>query len=143
MMDSLILSRKIYFSCAHRYHKDSWSDEKNREVFGVCNNPHGHGHNYELEVGIKGPVDPDTGMVMNLTDLDRLLKEQIMAPLDHRFLNFEVDFFKTEIPTTENIVIFCWNQIEAHLKGPARLHHLRLYETPDLFVDYYGQVSDS
>ena len=142
-MYRVVLSRKIHFSCAHRYHKDDWTGEKNQEVFGVCNNPHGHGHNYELEVSLEGPVQEDTGMVMNLADLDLLLKERIMAPLDHRFLNFEVDYFKSHVPTTENIVIFCWKQISAHLQGPASLHRLRLYETSDLFVDYYGDVTPS
>ena len=137
------LSRKIYFSSAHRYHNPNWDEAKNKEVFGPCNNPHGHGHNYELEVIIKGPVDPDTGMVMNLTDLDHILKDKIMKALDHRHLNFEVDFFKENIPTTENIAVYCWNELQPCFESPQSLYKLRLYENPELFVEYYGETSDS
>ena len=92
---------------AHCYHNPNWSEEKNAKVFGPCNNPYGHGHNYELEVTISGPVDPDTGMVINLSDLDKILKQEIMEPLDHRHLNHEVAHFQTNVPTTEEIAIYC------------------------------------
>lgn len=140
---SVQLSRKIYFSSAHRYHNPTWSAEKNREIFGPCNNPHGHGHNYELEVTLSGPVDPDTGMVINLTDLDQILKEEIMNPLDHRHLNHEVDYFRENVPTTEAIAIFCWNQIDRALPTSLKLVKVRLHENSDLFVDYYGETLDS
>lgn len=140
-MKTVYLSRKIYFSSAHRYHNSNWSDEKNREVFGPCNNPHGHGHNYELEVTIFGEVDQDDGMVMNLTDLDHILKDKIMSQLDHRFLDREVDFFKDKIPTTENIIYYCWQQLEQEFKAPNKLFKLKLYENPELFVEYYGQTN--
>lgn len=140
---SVQLSRKIYFSSAHRYHNQAWSDEKNREIFGPCNNPHGHGHNYELEVTLSGPVDPDTGMVINLTDLDQILKDEIMAPLDHRHLNYEVSYFKENVPTTEAIAIFCWNQILDALPNTLKLEKVRLHENAELFVEYYGETLDS
>lgn len=139
-MSSVYLSRKIYFSSAHRYHKPDWSDEKNQEVFGPCNNPHGHGHNYELEVTIEGNVDPDNGMVINLTDLDHILKSKIMAPLDHRFLNYEVPFFQSTVPTTENLAVYCWQELVDEFQAPNRLHRVKLYENPELFVEYYGET---
>ena len=142
-MSDVYLSRKIYFSCAHRYHNPNWSDRKNQEVFGPCNNPHGHGHNYELEVTLKGEVDPHTGMVMNLSDLDAILQDKIMKPLDHRHLNHEVPYFTEIIPTTEEIAIYCWKEIAASLKKPIRLYSVRLYENPELYVDYYGEELDT
>lgn len=141
-MQKVYLSRKIYFSAAHRYHNPNWSDQKNKEIFGPCNNPHGHGHNYELEVTIHGDIDADNGMVMNLTELDQILKDKIMSQLDHRFLDREVEFFKTQIPTTENIIYFCWQQLQNEFKTPNRLFKLKLYENPELFVEYYGQTID-
>ncbi len=140
-MQKVYLSRKIYFSSAHRYHNPEWSDQKNKDVFGPCNNPHGHGHNYELEVTIHGAIDEQNGMVMNLTDLDRILREKIMSHLDHRFLDREVDFFKSRVPTTENIAHYCWQQLEAEFNEPNKLFKLKLYENPELFVEYYGETS--
>ncbi len=142
-MSCVYLSRKIYFSCAHRYHNPEWSDQKNQEMFGPCNNPHGHGHNYELEVTLYGPVNTDTGMVMNLTDLDEILKKKIMLPLDHRHLNHEVSYFEKRIPTTEQISLFCWKEISESLKKPIQLHRVRLFENPELYVDYYGEELDT
>lgn len=142
LVDKVYLSRKIYFASGHRYHINDWSDEKNKEVFGPCNNPHGHGHNYELEVTIVGPVDPKTGMVINLTDLDQILKDSVMAPLDHRFLNYEVEFFKTVVPTTENIAVFCFNEIQKLIPSEIDLHKVKLYENSELFVEYYGENYD-
>ena len=141
-MQKVYLSRKIYFSAAHRYHNPEWSDQKNKDVFGPCNNPHGHGHNYELEVTIHGTIDENSGMVMNLTDLDRILRDKIMSQLDHRFLDREVDFFKSRIPTTENIVHYCWLQLESEFRKPNKLFKLKLFENPELFVEYYGQTID-
>ncbi|PCJ19875.1 MAG: 6-pyruvoyl tetrahydrobiopterin synthase [Candidatus Cloacimonadota bacterium] len=143
MLDQKVfLSRKIFFCSGHRYHINEWSDEKNKEVFGPCNNPHGHGHNYELEVTVYGPIDKKTGMVINLTDLDAILKTSIMKPLDHRFLNYEVDYFKKIVPTTENITVFCFLEIQKLIPNGIDLYRVKLYESKDLFVEYYGENHD-
>ena len=134
------ITRKVSFCAAHRYHNPRWSDAKNREVFGPCNNPFGHGHNYELEVTIGGGVHPETGMVLNLTIVDTILQEQVVEVLDHRFINEEVDAFRDINPTTENLVVFIWQRVEAALShAGAKLHSVRLYESPTLYAEYFGE----
>jgi len=132
------VTRRAEFSASHYYHNPDLSAEENRRIFGKCNNPHGHGHNYALEVTVAGEVDPTTGMVLDLKDLKKLLEEEVLELMDHRFLNKEVPVFATKIPTTENIAVEIWNLIAPKLKF-GRLHRIRLYETPDLYVDYYGE----
>jgi 6-pyruvoyltetrahydropterin/6-carboxytetrahydropterin synthase len=138
------VTRKIEFSAAHVYDNPKFSPEENRRIFGKCNNPHGHGHNYVLEVTIAGEPDPDTGMVLDLKVLKEILQREIVDRLDHRHLNLEVPELAGKIPTTENIAGLIWNLLDpvigrASLRhaGPdsARLDRVRLYETPDLFVD--------
>ena len=107
------ITRVVGFSAAHRYHSDRLSDEENRHVFGKCNRPHGHGHNYRLEVTVSGAVDPVTGMVMNLADLDRILREVVVDRLDHSFLNHDIEHFATVVPTCENIVLWLVDQLDA------------------------------
>jgi 6-pyruvoyltetrahydropterin/6-carboxytetrahydropterin synthase len=131
------LTRRIEFSASHYYHNAALSPEENRRVFGKCNNPHGHGHNYTLEVTVAGEIDPRTGMVLNLKDLKKLMESEVMERMDHRFLNQEVPEFQSRIPTTENIAVVIWNLLVPKV-FPGRLQRVRLYETPDLFVDYYG-----
>jgi 6-pyruvoyltetrahydropterin/6-carboxytetrahydropterin synthase len=133
----IYVTRRAEFAASHYYHNPEWSAEENRRVFGKCANPHGHGHNYALEVTVAGEVDPRTGMVMDLKELKKILDEEILESLDHRFLNKEVPAFASKIPTTENIAIEIWKMLERKLTF-GRLHRIRLYETPDLFVDYYG-----
>lgn len=135
------LSRRLRFSSAHRYHHPDLSAEENRRIFGACNNPYGHGHNYELEVTITGRVDPITGMVMNLVDLDRILQQEIVARFDHRFINHEVEGFEQTVPTTENIATAIWHLLEDQLPEHCQLYRVRLYEDPDLYVDCYGERS--
>ena len=106
MSDTVRITRTVRFSAAHRYHSDRLSDEENRRVFGKCNRPHGHGHDYRVDVGVVGPVDPVTGMVMNLADLDAVLKEHVVEPLDHGFLNYDVEHFASVVPTCENIALY-------------------------------------
>jgi 6-pyruvoyltetrahydropterin/6-carboxytetrahydropterin synthase len=107
-------------------------------VFGKCNNPNGHGHNYTLEVTVKGEVDPRSGFVVDLKQLKEVMNHEVLDAMDHRFLNKEVpEFFKC-IPTTENLAIAVWQRLESKLQK-ARLHRVRVYETPDLFVDFYGE----
>ncbi len=132
------LTRKAEFSASHFYHNPEFTAEENRRLFGKCNNPHGHGHNYTLEVTVRGPVDPRSGFVVDLKDLKEVLNREVLDALDHRFLNKEVPEFFHAIPTTENLAIVIWNRLQTKLKVAA-LHRVRVYETADLFVDYYGE----
>jgi len=133
------LTRRVRFSAAHRYYRPEWSEERNRDAFGPCANPHGHGHDYLLEVTVEGEVDPLTGFSVDLPALDRVLREEVLEPLDHQHLNHAVPEFAPggRIPTTENILLLLWPRIAARL-APARLVRLRLHENPDFFVDYRG-----
>jgi 6-pyruvoyltetrahydropterin/6-carboxytetrahydropterin synthase len=133
----IYVTRRVEFSASHYYHNPNLSPEENRRIFGKCNNPHGHGHNYTLEVSVVGEVDPVTGMVMDLKDLKKLLEQEVLQLMDHRFLNLEVPVFTSTIPTTENIAVEIWKLLAPKLDR-GKLHRIRLYETPDLFVDYYG-----
>ncbi len=132
------LTRKAEFSASHFYHNPEFTPEENRRLFGKCNNPNGHGHNYTLEVTVKGEVDPRSGFVVDLKQLKQVLEREVLSLLDHRFLNKEVPEFATAIPTTENLAISIWQKLQPKLEV-ARLHRVRLYETPDLFVDFYGE----
>lgn len=133
------LTRIVRFSAAHRYHRPEWDDARNAEEFGACSNPHGHGHNYVLEVMTAGEPDPETGFSVNLGALDALLKEEIVDRLDHQHLNHAVPEFAPgrRIPTTENLLVWIWDRLEPRLTS-ARLVRLRLREDVDLFVDYFG-----
>jgi 6-pyruvoyltetrahydropterin/6-carboxytetrahydropterin synthase len=134
------LTRVTHFSAAHRYFRPEWSEERNREVFGPCANPHGHGHNYVLEVMVAGEPDPLTGFSVDLGELDRLLEVEVRGRLDHQHVNHAVPEFGPGglIPSTENLVIWIWRQLVPKLKG-ARLVRLRLREEAGLWVDYYGE----
>jgi len=135
----IYLTRKAEFSAAHVYHNDKFSPEENRRIFGKCNNPHGHGHNYTLEVTVKGEIDPASGFVVDLKELKDIMNREVIDALDHRHLNKEVPEFKTAIPTTENLAIVIWNRLAGKLQN-AKLHRVRVYETPDLFADFYGEA---
>jgi 6-pyruvoyltetrahydropterin/6-carboxytetrahydropterin synthase len=132
------LTRRAEFSAAHYYHNPQLSAEENQRIFGKCNNPNGHGHNYTLEVTVKGQVDRRSGFVVDLKQLKGVLHREVLDAMDHRFLNKEVPEFVTRIPTTENIAITIWQRLAPKLKQ-AQLHRVRIYETPDLFVDFYGE----
>jgi 6-pyruvoyltetrahydropterin/6-carboxytetrahydropterin synthase len=132
------LTRKCEFSASHHYHNPAFSAEENRRVFGKCNNPNGHGHNYTLEVTVKGSVDAKTGFVVDLKELKEIMNREVVDAMDHRYLNKEVPEFASLIPTTENIAIVAWKRLDAKLKV-AKLHRIRVYETPDLWADYYGE----
>jgi 6-pyruvoyltetrahydropterin/6-carboxytetrahydropterin synthase len=137
---TIFLTRVVRFSAAHRYHRAEWSDSHNRSVFGACNNPYGHGHNYVLEVMVAGEPDPQTGFCVDLAALDRALHEQVVSRLDHQHLNHAVAEFAEGglIPTTENIASLIWTWVSPHIPEPARLVRLRLREDGDLWVDCYG-----
>lgn len=134
------VTRKVRFCAAHRYHRKEWSEEKNREVFGACNNPHGHGHNYELEATVSGPVDPQTGMVINLRRVDEILEEQVVSRFDHRHINEEVEGFEDTVPTSENLVLHIWKLIEPEFSREGiRLSRVRLREDAFLYAEYRGE----
>jgi len=133
------LTRKAEFSAAHYYHNPQWSPEENQRVFGKCANLNGHGHNYTLEVTVKGEPETKSGFVIDLKELKTIMQREVIEVMDHRMLNKEVPEFATAIPTTENLAIAIWNRLEGKLKV-AKLHRIRVYETPDLFVDFYGEA---
>jgi 6-pyruvoyltetrahydropterin/6-carboxytetrahydropterin synthase len=138
-MNTSYLTRTVRFSAAHRYHRPEWSEERNRATFGACSNPHGHGHNYLLEVTVAGTPDPLTGFAADLGALDAALRAVVVEPLDHQHLNHAVAEFRPGglVPTTENILIWIWERLAPRVTD-ARLVRLRLREDADLFVDYYG-----
>jgi 6-pyruvoyltetrahydropterin/6-carboxytetrahydropterin synthase len=137
------ITRREEFSAAHRLHNPALSDAENEALYGLCNNPNGHGHNYALEVTLRGPVPQGTGMVMDLNRLMVLLREEITSQVDHRHLNYDVSWLEGVITTAENVAVMIWNRIEPHLKGfeGCRLQKVRLYESRDNFVDYLGPQS--
>ncbi|MFN0036605.1 MAG: 6-pyruvoyl trahydropterin synthase family protein [Saprospiraceae bacterium] len=128
------VTRRAHFNAAHRLHNAAWSDEKNREVFGLCNSPNFHGHNYELEVRVTGEIDPETGMVMDLAWLAQLIKNEVEARFDHKNLNLDTEEFRELNPTAEHICLAIWRILRARM--PERFDlHVRLYETPRNFVE--------
>jgi 6-pyruvoyltetrahydropterin/6-carboxytetrahydropterin synthase len=133
----IYVTRRAEFSASHYYHNPDLSKEENQRLFGKCANPHGHGHNYTLEVTVAGEVDPVTGMVMDLKELKKLLESEVLELMDHKFLNKEVPVFATKLPTTENIAVEIWKLVEPKLRV-GKLHRIRLYETPDLYVEFFG-----
>mgnify|MGYP000174995502 FL=1 len=130
--------RKAQFNAAHRLYRPEWSDEKNSEVFGKCNNPHFHGHNYEIIVAVTGEIDPDTGYVFDLGILKRLIRSEIEDAFDHKNLNIQVEEFKHLNPTAENICVVSYNKLRKHLPSSLDLE-ITLYETPRNFVKYSGE----
>jgi 6-pyruvoyltetrahydropterin/6-carboxytetrahydropterin synthase len=136
----MLITRKIEFSASHLCRLPELSAEENRRIYGMAAHEHGHGHNYVVEVSLRGEPDPTTGMVLDLKELKEILNREIVAPYDHRFLNYEVPPFDRIVPTTENIARDIWRRLEAELNsGGRRLHSVRVYETPDLYVDYFGE----
>lgn len=131
------VSRKAHFNAAHRLFRPDWDDDRNREVFGKCSNPKYHGHNYELIVSVTGPIDPDTGFVMDLKVLKELIREQVEEPFDHKNLNLEVAEFRELNPTAENIAMIIWKKLRPHI-GTGKDLEVVLYETPRNFVTFSG-----
>lgn len=138
---TVIVTRRVHFNAAHRLHNPDFDDAWNVTTFGPCNHPNWHGHNYELEVSVAGQPDPRTGYVMNLGDLKQILEDRIVRKCDHRNLNLDVDFLRGLVPSTENLVIAFWHEIAPHV-APARLHRVRLYESPRNFADFYGPAEE-
>lgn len=144
-MSHAYLTRRVTFAAAHRYWRDDWPEERNRATFGLCANPHGHGHNYALEATIEGRIDPETGFSVSLTAVDEALRAAVVEPLDHQHVNHAVAAFGPggQVPTTENLAAWAWPRIVDRLPGGARLHRLRLREDETLWVDYYGGARES
>lgn len=137
------LTRRYRFAAAHRLHSDALSEEENHSVYGKCNNPYGHGHNYVLEVTVGGPVDPATGMVMDLGLLDGTVERKVLERFDHKHLNLDVENFRDRVPTTENLCIEIYKLLRTELEASngarsARLQRVRLEETNSNFFEYEG-----
>lgn len=132
------VSRKAHFNAAHRLHNPELSAEENQELFGLCNNPNYHGHNYELIVSVTGEIDQKTGYVIDMKILKDLIRDEIELPFDHKNLNLDTEEFKTLIPTAENIVVVIWNKLRGKINQSLALK-VTLYETPRNFVEYCGE----
>ena len=133
----IAVCRKSHFNSAHRLYNPNWDDQKNEVVFGKCNNPNYHGHNYQMEVWVKGEIDPDTGMVIDLKILKDIIKREIEDRFDHKNLNLDTEEFKTLIPTAENICVVIYERMKKKLDSSLELK-ITLYETPRNFVEYSG-----
>ena len=133
----ITVSRKAHFNAAHRLHNKNWSDEKNQKIFGKCNYQNYHGHNYELIVSVTGEINPETGYVIDMGELKKLIKNEIEERLDHKNLNIDVPHFSNTIPSAENICIYIYDILKDNLDSQFKLS-VRLYETPRNFVEYSG-----
>ncbi len=137
-MPIVTATRRLHFNAAHRVHNPALSDEENRELFGKCNNPNWHGHNYVLDVSVTGPVEERTGYVIDLSLLKRIVQREVLDKVDHRNFNLDVPFMRDTIPTSENIVVAMWRILEPVVR-PGRLTKLVLWETPNNSVEYDGR----
>ncbi|MFN0178942.1 MAG: 6-carboxytetrahydropterin synthase [Gemmatimonadales bacterium] len=136
-MANCVVARRVHFNAAHRLHNPAHTAEWNSATFGPCNNPNYHGHNYDLEILVEGPIDPATGYVIDVGIVKDLAERHIVSVLDHRNLNLDVSWFANRIPSAENIAVFCWEALADRLPA-GRLRCIRLWETPRNFVEYYG-----
>ncbi len=135
----VFLTKKFHFSASHRLFKQGLSDKENEKIFGKCSNPNGHGHNYILEVTVAGKPDPESGYVMDLSDLKQIINNELIIKVDHKNLNTDVEFLKGVIPTSENIVTHFWEIITKHINsGKMKLYSLKLFETENNIVEYRG-----
>ncbi|MDH3297762.1 MAG: 6-carboxytetrahydropterin synthase [Gemmatimonadota bacterium] len=131
------VTRRVHFCAGHRVYNSDLDDEQNRSIYGACSNPHGHGHNYELEVTVEGEIDPQVGYVMDLRRLKGLLEDEVLADLDHANLNVDVEWLADVVPTTENLAVAIWNRLAGRIDG-ARLASVRLWETERNSAEYRG-----
>ena len=137
-MPDVTVTRRLMFNAAHRVHNPALSDAENTRLFGKCNNPNWHGHNYTLDVSVRGAIDGRTGYVMDLGILKQLVEERVVNKIDHKNLNLDVDFMRGVIPTSENIIVAIWRELEPAIR-PGRLTRLVLWETPNNYVEYSGE----
>jgi 6-pyruvoyltetrahydropterin/6-carboxytetrahydropterin synthase len=133
------LTRLEHFNAAHKLYNPAWTPEKNDEVFGPCANENWHGHNYELFVTIKGQPDLDTGFIYDVKQLSVLIREKVIEKVDHRNLNLDVEFMQGKICSTENLAVGIWNELKQNLPLGIQLHCIKLYETPRIYVEYFGE----
>src|SRR5690606_5001726 len=138
-MPRVKVTRRVHFCAAHRLGREDWSEEENRRVFGDCSNPNWHGHNYELDVTVAGEIDDETGFVYDLTALRDTVEECVVADVDHRNLNLDVDWMRDTIPTTENLVVAIWRRLGEALPAGVQLDRLVLWETPRNYVEDNGE----
>jgi len=135
----IYITRRERFNAAHRLFRAGYSDEKNLEIFGKCSNPNWHGHNYQLFVTVKGEVDEDTGFLINLKTLSKIIRERIISKVDHKNINIEVDFMKGKLASTENLAITIWNELEEPVAAlNAQLHCVKITESENNYVEYFG-----
>jgi len=137
-MPDVTVTRRLMFNAAHRVHNPALSDDENVRLFGKCNNPNWHGHNYTLDVSVRGPVDPRTGYVIDLAALKQLVNERVVDRVDHKNFNLDVPFMQGIIPTSENIITAMWRELEPAIR-PRKLVRLVLWETPNNYVEYTGE----
>lgn len=138
----MLVTKRVEFSASHVCRNPLLSDGENEELFGAAANPHGHGHNYVIDVTVEGDPDPVTGMVLDLKKLKEVVNREVIQTYDHRFLNYEVPPFDHVVPTVENIAIDIWHRLEPHIsKVGGRLQGIRVYETAELYVDYFGEAA--
>lgn len=133
------LTRQEHFNAAHRLFNPNWDEAKNDSVFGKCANQNFHGHNYDLLVTVKAKPNPDTGFVFDVKKLSVLIRDHIIEKLDHKNLNTDVDFMRGKMCSTENLAIEIWKQLQPHIPDNVKLHCIKLYETPRIFVEYFGE----
>lgn len=133
------LTRLEHFNAAHKLYNPAWSREKNEMMFGVCANENWHGHNYDLYVTVKGEPDPDTGFLYDVRQLSQLIREKVIQQVDHRNLNLDVPFMAGKMCSTENLAIGIWKELEPHLPPGVTLHCVKLWETPRIYVEYFGE----
>lgn len=133
------LTRLEHFNAAHKLYNPAWSKERNEAVFGACANENWHGHNFELFVTVKGVPDKDTGFIMDAKQLSRIIKEHVIEKLDHKNLNLDVEFLEGKMCSTENLIVEIWKQLQPHIPANVTLHSLKLYETPRIYVEYFGE----
>jgi 6-pyruvoyltetrahydropterin/6-carboxytetrahydropterin synthase len=133
------LTRSEHFNAAHKLYNPDWSYERNEDVFGKCANENWHGHNYELLVTVKGEADRETGFVIDAKKLSHIIRKKIIEKIDHRNLNMDVDFMKGKMCSSENLAMGIWQQLVSHLPQGVSLHCIKLYETPGIYVEYFGE----
>ena len=130
------ITKQFKFCAAHKYWNDNWTDEKNKEIFE--DDIKIHGHNYLLDITIKGETSKDSGFILNISDLKKIVDKHVLAYLDHSQIEKDIDWFKDKQPSTENLVVFIWNQINPHILGNGKLFKIKLRETPTIYTEYYG-----
>lgn len=139
LLKMIYITRRERFNAAHKLYRQEWSDEQNREIFGKCSNPNWHGHNYELYVTVKGEINPETGFVIDLKELKKIITVYVTNELDHRNINLDVDFMKGKMASTEVLAVTIFEVLKPHIENQgALLHSIKLYETENNFVEYFG-----